>query len=400
MAIACSDCGAEQRIPRLVASTVAECRRCGRLLDQADDTGLNLGLAWMIAVFLLLFPANLLPLMEASLQARTHSVTISSGVGMLWRAHWPILAMMYAAFTMVFPFVRVAMLLVVLLTLRTSYRPSWLGRVYRYSQALRLWAMPDVLVLAGFVIYMRTMVELSATLDWGGYCLIALAVLLIFSPWCLPSHKIWRSIMADRPEPAGEPAMSCDACNLIMPLSAERQPCPRCQRRLHLRKPNAMHRTAALVAASYVLYFPAYYYPMSYSIQPDGVKEHTILEGVRELMQAGYWELAAIIFTASVLIPLLKLIGLSWLVMRVYHPSKRALVFRTKLSRVIHRIGRWSNTDPFIVGLMAPLMSFRGVVDVHVGKAALPFALVVTLTMLASRSFDARLMWDAAEEHL
>lgn len=400
MATACADCGIEQRIPSLLPSTVAECRRCGRLLDQADDTGLNLGLAWMLSIFLLLFPANLLPLMQASLQSSTRQVTISSGVGALWNEHWPFLSLMYAAFTIVFPFTRAIIMLIVLLTLRTHYRPRWLGRIYRYAQALRLWAMPDVLVLAGFVIYMRTAVELSAELDWGGYCLIAVAVLLIFSPWCLPSHKIWRSIMPDREESVDEPDISCDACNLIMPLSAERKRCPRCRRRLHLRKPNSLNRTAALVVASYILYFPAYYYPMSYTMQPDGIKEHTIIGGVSELMQAGYWELAAIIFTASILIPFMKLIGLSWLVMRVYHPSRRGLVLRTRVHRVIHRIGRWSNTDPFIVGLMAPLLSFPGIAEVHVGKAALPFALVVTLTMLASRSFDARLMWDAAEEHL
>lgn len=400
MAIGCVDCGAEQQIPHLLPNTVAECRRCGRLLDQADESGLNLGLAWSIALFLLLFPAILLPLMDASLQASTRGVTIGSGVAALWREGWPLVALMYLAFTIVFPIVRAVAVLVVLLTLRTRFRPSWLGRVYRYALALRLWAMPDVLVLAGVVIYMRTAVMLSVHLNWGGYCLIAVAVLHLFSPWCLPCHKIWRAIMADREGSASEADMSCDACNLILPLSAELKPCPRCQRRLHLRKPNALYHTTALVIASYVLYFPAYYYPMSYTMQPNGIKQHTIIDGVRELIQAGYWGLAGIIFTASVLIPLFKLVGLTWLITSVYRPSSRGLVLRTRIHRAIHGIGRWSNTDPFIVGLMAPLLSFAGIIEVHVGKGALPFELVVTLTMLASRSFDARLMWDAAEHRL
>ena len=387
-------------IPSLALSTVAECRRCGYLLEQETGSGITVALAWSWAILLLLFPANLLPLMQVLIGHDKREGYIISGVKALLFEHWPLLSLMFAAFVLVLPFLYITLITGVLTTLQAGYKPRLLGRLFRYAQAIRLWAMPDVLVLAGLVVFMRTQVQMQSQVEWGGWCLIAASLLLILLPQAYTEHNVWRRIMPDRAEPTDEAAISCDACNLILPLSREGGNCPRCQHRLHLRRPNSLNRTAALVVASYVLYFPSYYYPMSITVQPNGVQHYTIMEGVHELLQAGYWELAAIIFTASVLIPMLKLIGLSWMLMSVRYPSTRLLVTRTRLARVIHRIGRWSNTDPFTAALMVPLISFSGLANVQLGKAALPFALVVTLTMLASRSFDTRLMWDAAEAHL
>jgi len=397
MAIICEHCGTEQHIGSLSERTAAFCIRCGSLLDSVEPMDLTLGLAWTLAIFLLLFPANLLPLMQASIGTQSRVNYISSGVSALWSEHWPALAIMFAAYAIAFPFLRAVLMLVVLTAIRIRRRPAWIGCVFRYAQAIELWAMPDVLVLAGLVVYMRTSVELQGEIMWGGWCLIAAAGLHMLSPWCLTPHRIWHAIMPDRSDPGGAPVISCEKCNLTLPRSFLGRRCPRCWKRLFYRKPDALHRTAALVVASYILYFPAYYFAMSYTLQPGGMKWHSIIEGVRELFDAGYWELGIIIIITSILIPLLKLIGLSWMLMSVRNASKRHLVFRTRLYHVIHRIGRWSNVDPFIVALMAPLLSFPGVVAVHVGRAALPFALVVTLTMLAARSFDSRLMWDAVQ---
>ena len=396
MAVMCEYCGTEQHVDELAARTAAFCVRCGSLLDAVEPMDLTLGWAWTLAIFVLLFPANLLPLMQATLGTQSRVNYLSNGVSALWGDHWPVLAIMFALFAIIFPFVRAALMLLVLGCVRRGPCPTWVGRMFRLAQAIELWAMPDVLVLAGFVVYMRTNVQLAGHIEWGGWCLIMAAGLHMLSPWCLSSHRIWHAIMPDRPVRGGEPAISCEVCNMTLPLTCRDGRCPRCAKRLRLRKEYAMQRTAALVIAGYILYFPAYYFSMSYTLQPGGIKWHSIIEGVRELINAGFWELAIIIVITSILIPLLKLVGLSWMLMSVRHPSKKHLVLRTRLYHVIHRIGRWSNVDPFIVALMAPLLSFPGVVEVHVGRAALPFALVVAFTMLAARSFDPRLMWDVA----
>jgi len=323
----------------------------------------------------------------------THEAYTGSGVRRLWNQGSPLLALLFAALALVFPLLWALLTVTVFGTLRLHRHPPWLGRTFRYAEVLRLWAMPDVLVLAGFVVYMRTETELSAQVAAGGLCLIGAAAALLAWPAVVDPRTVWQQIGPDHVP--GQRPFCCDVCNLCVPESLEDQPCPRCHRRLRRRKHHAVERTAALVLASFLLCAPAYYFPMSYTLQPNGLHTHRIIGSVILLIHDGYWYLGAIIAIVSIGIPFLKLTGLSWMLLRVRFPARRHLLVRTWVYRITHRIGRFSYTDPFIVALMSPLLAFRGLVDVRPGPAALPFALVVAMTMLAVRSFDPRLMWDA-----
>ncbi len=399
MSVACSDCGAVQRIPALPPRAVALCLRCGRLLERSEALSLAAGLAWSAAVLLLLFPANVLPVMSASVRGMTHQTTILRGIRAVMADGWPLLGLFLGALVVVFPFVWAGLTTLVLAAVHTAWRPPWLGRAFRWAESIHLWAIPEVLTVAGFVIYMRTAEQLTAHVEAGGWCVIAAGALSVLMPRILRPHTVWRAIRADGDPPDGD-SVACDACDLLLPVEREGTPCPRCGHRLRLRKPDALSRTLALLAGAYLLFVPAYYFPMSYTVQPGGLKERTILDGIRELFQAGFWYLGVIVIVASILIPLGKLVGLTWLVVRVKRPNRRHLPLKTRVYRVIHGIGRWSYTDPLIVSLNIPLLSFAGVVQVHTDVAALPFALVVALTMLAARTFDPRLLWDAAEGRL
>ena len=168
MAVTCEHCGTEQHVGELAERTAAFCVRCGSLLDTVEPMDLTLGLAWTLAIFVLLFPANLLPLMQASLGTQSRVNYISNGVSALWSDHWPVLAIMFALFAIVFPFVRAALMLLVLGCIRRGRCSARVGRMFRLAQAIELWAMPDVLVLAGFVVYMRTNVQLEGHIEWVG----------------------------------------------------------------------------------------------------------------------------------------------------------------------------------------------------------------------------------------
>jgi paraquat-inducible protein A len=115
-----------------------------------------------------------------------------------------------------------------------------------------------------------------------------------------------------------------------------------------------------------------------------------------ELFQAHLWPLGVLIFCTSIAIPLLKLAGLSWCLISVWHGSRHRLVPKTRLCRLIDEIGRWSCVDVFTIAVFLPLMQFGGMVSTDAAIGAAPFLLVVVITMLASHTFDPRLMWDAA----
>ncbi len=398
--VACSGCGAIQRIPVVEAGAEARCLRCDQILDRNRSLTLSLSLAWSAALLVLLLLANLFPVMSASALGRTHKAWIVSGIMGVWGDGWPVLALILAAFVMFLPVARATLLTFVLTAVRTRWRPGWLGRLYRYADNIRLWAMPEVMIVAGFVIYMRTAEQLTAHVEPGGWCLAGAGVLSLVLNRVVTNHTVWEAIQPDREAPEHGNALGCDACMLVLPASAEGKPCPRCGRRLRIRKLNALTRTAALVAAGYIFYFPSYYFPMSYTMQPTGVKHRTIIIGVRELFQAGFWYLAVIIIIASILVPFLKLVGLTWLLFRVRSPHPENLRRQTHIHRTIHGIGRWSTTDPLIEAFSIPLLSFPGAALVHIDIAAVPFTLVVVFTMMAARLFDTRLLWDAAEGRL
>lgn len=108
------------------------------------------------------------------------------------------------------------------------------------------------------------------------------------------------------------------------------------------------------------------------------------------------WPLAALVFFASVAVPVLKLVGLAILLISTHMGTNRALYDRTVLYRVVDAIGRWSMIDIFMESILVALVQFGKIASVYPGPGAIAFAAVVILTMLAARSFDPRLMWDSA----
>jgi paraquat-inducible protein A len=260
-----------------------------------------------------------------------------------------------------------------------------------------LWSMPEVFLLGTAVGYSRISVRLHVAIGWGGYCFLAAALLAMLSRAVLDRRTVWRMVGTERQTPADEPAISCTACDLVMPASTEGKPCPRCGARLHVRKPHSMIFTAALVIAGFILFAPANLYPMNMSLEIGKPTSYTIFDGVRDLFQAGLAPLGILIFCTSIAIPLAKLLGLSWFMLSVRHRSARHLVTKTKLYRLIDEIGRWSNVDPFTIAVIVPLFRFPPLVESQAGIGATAFIGVVVITMVASRVFDPRLMWDAAE---
>jgi paraquat-inducible protein A len=192
-------------------------------------------------------------------------------------------------------------------------------------------------------------------------------------------------------------AVGCETCGLVSWLTGVHARCLRCGFRLHIRKPNSIARTWALGIAAAILYVPANAYPVLTVIQLGAGEPSTILGGVRELLSGGQWPLAALVFLASIMVPVLKLFGLTVLLITTQTGRRFRLRDRTRLYRIVDVIGRWSMIDIFMISLLVALVRFGSVVTINPGFGAIAFAGVVILTMFAARTFDPRLIWDAAE---
>jgi paraquat-inducible protein A len=179
-------------------------------------------------------------------------------------------------------------------------------------------------------------------------------------------------------------------------MSCDGRRCPRCGARLTSRKPDAMPRTAAMLVAAFILFFPANILPMNVSTQMGSQVSYTIFTGVRDLFEAGLWPLGIIVFCTSILIPVGKIVAVGWCVLSAWRGSRRHLVGKTKIFRIVADLGRWSKTDPFTIVFFVPLVHFGAFASSDAGWGATAFMLMTVLTMIATTTFDPRLMWDAA----
>jgi len=178
--------------------------------------------------------------------------------------------------------------------------------------------------------------------------------------------------------------------------------CPRCGFALHARKPASLQRTSAFLAAAVVLYVPANTLPiMTTASVVTGRESHTILGGIVELWHGGSWDLALIVFIASIAVPILKIGALALLVITAQRRSRWRQTERASLYRLIETVGHWSMLDVFVVVLLAGMVRFGAFASVEPAAGLLAFGAVVVLTMLASASFDPRLTWpdDNATPH-
>jgi paraquat-inducible protein A len=193
--------------------------------------------------------------------------------------------------------------------------------------------------------------------------------------------------------------VACHACGRVQPraFTVERQRCSRCNATLHRRNPDSIARTWALLITAAILYIPANLYPVMHTASILGSEDDTIMSGVALFWNDGDYPLAAVIFIASILVPMLKLGTLAFLAWTEQTRSTWQPRQRTTLYRVVERIGRWSMLDVFVVTLTVALVRFKSIAIITAGPGALAFAAVVVLTMLASMQFDPRLIWDNIE---
>jgi paraquat-inducible protein A len=196
--------------------------------------------------------------------------------------------------------------------------------------------------------------------------------------------------------------LSCHDCHLLSEVPPgtphEHLTCPRCGAPLHERKPNSLARTWALVCAATILYIPANVLPMTITSALGTTQADTIMSGVIYFIHSGSWEIAAVIFIASVFVPLLKLLILIILLISVQLRSSWRPKDRTMLYRLTEMVGRWSMLDVYVVTILVALVKLGAVATIEAGPAAVYFAAVVVITMIAAESFDPRLIWDALEE--
>ena len=190
--------------------------------------------------------------------------------------------------------------------------------------------------------------------------------------------------------------VSCETCDLLSRPADVVEPgyCPRCGAELAWRRHQSIQYTWAFVIAAAICYIPANVLPVLSTTTLGSSDADTIMGGVVFLFTSGSWPLALIVLIASVMVPLGKLVALTYLLITVQRGSITSNRKRTQLYRLVEFIGRWSMLDVFVDTFTVALIQLQPLMSVKPGPGVLFFAAVVVLTMLAAESFDPRLIWD------
>lgn len=187
---------------------------------------------------------------------------------------------------------------------------------------------------------------------------------------------------------------SCPCCHKLNQLTSHKQECSRCKHVFTPRKEHSVQFTIAWTIAALIMFIPANVYPMMVVNSLGKNEASTILEGIAIFIQLGMYPIALIIFIASFIIPLAKILGLTVL---IYHTKKHSKLSRrkqTKLFTIIESLGQWSMLDVFVVVILVAVVNFGFITNIEAASGITYFALMVVFTMLATASFDSRLMWD------
>ncbi|MDE2517344.1 MAG: paraquat-inducible protein A [Rhodospirillales bacterium] len=404
----CRHCGQAQRVPAMTAPDIAVCVRCGMAIRRLRRDPFGRALAMSLAAMFCFVLACTMPLMRVSTSGMTLGADLFSGPERLdHQGIWE-LAVVVLFTTVAAPFLKLLGMLYVLIGLYLPRPPRFAGTVFAWVEHMRPWAMVEVYLIGVFVAYVKLIDLVHIDVGFAVYALVGLMLATVAADAALDRQAVWEALErrgaiphAAEPQPAtaGAPVrlLACETCEKVSAVSgAGVHHCRRCGSRLHARKPNGIARCWALVIAAAILYIPANLYPVLTVVQLGAGMPSTILGGVEELIAARMYPLAAIVFFASIMVPMLKLAGMVVLLVMTQLRRRERLVDRIRLYRIVTVIGRWSMIDIFMESILVALVQFGAIVTIEPGAGAIAFAAVVILTIFAAEMFDPRAMWDAA----
>lgn len=395
----CLACGLFQQVPPIGPRQAAHCRRCNAPLRRGRSNPLTYSLAFALAAALMLALAIGLPFIGLRALGRFYPSTMLTGPVELSRHGLPELGLLVVLCAIVMPAIKLGLMAYVLIGLRTANPPPSLPRAFAWLDTVRPWAMVEVFMLGVFVAFSRLEAIATVTIGPALYAIGACMLLTAAADASLDHEAVWDEIdrrgLSGTPLAGGPQRISCTSCHRVH-HAHDGERCTRCHTTLRLRTPRSVATTWSLVLASLVFYLPANLLPVMTVVRYGRSQPDTIMSTVKQLGEAGMWPLAALVFFASIMVPGAKLLALILMMVTTHRRSAWALRGRSKMHRIVEAVGRWSMLDVFLLSTLVALVQLGLLTTIRPESGDIYFASVVVLTMIAARSFDSRLMWDAA----
>lgn len=395
--VLCRSCDLAVTLPPYQPGVKCVCPHCGAILRSGYPQPLTQVCAVAVSALILLAISIFEPFLSLSAFTLSQDMSLYSIFTVL-RTDWSALLYVFLFFAFLCP--AIMLLQIVLAGLRLIKPGLVFCRVYALSHHF---CMVDVFV-AGVLVSLIKLTQLAEVSFHSGFFTgLAFSLLLI---WCwlkMPSERMWDMYMPDTLVQDGhiEPGKRgteqnltrCPHCGMVYTSSGHDR-CPRCKGAAGSRIRQSRQKTFALLLTALILYVPANVYPIMFTDYLGSDTGSNITDGVISLWNMGSYFVALIILTASLFIPVFKILMLFYLLRACAAPDVKNPVLLSKLYRTVSFIGKWSMIDVFVVIIMSSTVRMSGLLTISPGFAIIAFCSVVLITMLAAESFDERLIWD------
>lgn len=405
--IACHHCGQLHERSALVSGQRASCVRCGTVLWSQGVLNSSAWLAIALTSLIAFAVASFMPVGTISAVGLKSSSTFLDAVAATWRAGYPSVAVMCFATGFLMPLLDVLILIWLLAFSRQGRRAPGLNQLSRWLHLVRPWAMIPVFMLGALVAIVK-LADMASLTPGAGLWAYAALTFLLTGLSKLNSERVWLLAEQDgavKPLPVTldqeHVPLDCEICGQVTMSREHEGTCQRCHNHVHFRKPAHKTRALAILLAAVILYLPANLYPVMINTTVlGGTAAHTILGGILELWNLGSWDLALIVFVASFVVPLTKIVILAILIGRSAKGRRDTMMHYTRMYQTVELIGQWSMLDVFVVILLTSLVNFGSLMSVRPDIGAAAFGMVVVVTMFATMNFDIRKGWDEVDDDI
>lgn len=402
--LGCPRCDLISRIGGLETGEKAQCTRCGYTLLSQSEYRVDRLLAYSVTAILLLVFALTLDFIQYDSSGLTQSMTLLDAAWQLSYFHEKLLAVIVLLTVILYPLLYLFCLIAVFVAINMN--ASAMARYcLRLSAHVKPWLMVDVFLLGTLISLIKISGLANVQLKLGFWLFCGFVVFLLVTYYLVNTMNLW-SVVGKRTTPsrdvkAGVTAHEqgykvCEVCHRVVPFGVS--DCPCCGDDIDRHWWRSSQATLALIVAAAVLLVPAHWLPIMETVRFGDAQPSTIIGGVVELWQSGDAPIAVIVFVASLVIPVAKILALLGLMALARWQTPQAVNHRLVLYKITDWIGRWSMIDIFVVAILVALVRSGTVMSVYPGSAAIAFGAAVVLTMLAAMSFDTRLFWREAKK--
>lgn len=386
----CQGCELPVDVVEIKLGKSAYCPRCRSQLYRGGQPSLSGNLAIAVTCLLLFIPSHFFNYLSIRLFGQMIPATLPSGVFSLFGEGFIFLALLIFFCSSIAPLMVCSSVMLAHVALKTSHF-KLLKCTLWVIQHLKHWVMIDVFLISVAISCFKLQDYSDIFVGPGLYGLILLQIFTVLLISRVSTRRYWEAYRQESHYTFERKQVHCLCCHLSQPEASH---CVRCQSTISHRRPNSIQKTWAYLIAASIAIFPANLMPISVLLTNGKRLEDTIFSGVAALIKNGMTGIAIIIFVASIVVPVAKIIGLTYILLaikfkrQIFHRQRMMIYFFVKW------IGKWSMMDLFVISIMMTLVDRGQILDFTPGYGAVAFGCVVVLTMLAVESFDPRFIWD------